>query len=328
MAVTNLQPSRNSAAPTAAMAPRVSSAAIADIINSTSLWRARDETAAAVLVARHEQARKYCDASGAEKVASGYTTVSQPKQTQRTGGWCLGMMVSARLFGQERNVSVGASSYRLPAAHVSADLVLLDGMRNITDSCRLSVNDFGAGVGQYGHELQRDGCRWHGYDGAGDVEEYTNGFVRYVDLTMPLALPRTDWVVSLEVGEHVPRVHEMALIRNLHAHNRCGVLLSWACCHGGHQHVNLHSNRHIIDIFERLGYTYDIQRSEAMRNPRLRDRLRPTERASRVYGWFATSVMLFVRNETRAHCLPRGGVSPHGLLASDAIFKKYAPAVA
>lgn len=100
----------------------------------------------------------------------------------------------------------------------------------------MSVNDFGAGIGQYGRELRQEGLDWRGFDGAGDIVEYTDGFVRFADLTIPLALPRADWVVSLEVGEHVPREHTLMFIRNLHAHNRCGVLLSWACCHNGHQH--------------------------------------------------------------------------------------------
>ena len=84
------------------------------------------------------------------------------------------------------------------------------------------------------------------------------------------------------------------LIRNLHAHNRCGVLLSWACCVSGHQHVNLRSNAHVIESFEQLGYRYDAARSEAMRRPPLRAQLRHNT-SNRVYGWFATSVMLFVR---------------------------------
>ena len=46
------------------------------------------------------------------------------------------------------------------------------------------------------------------YDGAGNVEEYTNGFVRYVDLTLPLHLGVSEWVLSLEVGEHVPSEFE------------------------------------------------------------------------------------------------------------------------
>ena len=116
---------------------------------------------------------------------------------------------------------------------------------------------------------------------------------------MPLSLPRADWVVSLEVGEHVPRKFELMLVRNLHVHNRCGVLLSWACCNGGHQHVNLRPNAFVVRIFDELGYRFDAKASQAMRRPALREALR-NDRSQRVYGWFATSVMLFVRR----HPLP------------------------
>ena len=40
-----------------------------------------------------------------------------------------------------------------------------------------------------------------------EMEEYTNGFVRYVDLTS-LHLGVSEWVLSLEVGEHVPSEFE------------------------------------------------------------------------------------------------------------------------
>ena len=167
-----------------------------------------------------------------------------------------------------------------------------------TSSEPRSVIDFGAGVGQYYYGLREIArpksaslLRWRGYDGAGDVEEYTNGRVSCVDLTLPsLALERADWVVSLEVGEHIPREHEYTFLRNLHAHNCMGVVLSWAC-YGGHQHVNRRPNDWVIDAFQRLGYRYDAATSQRMRQPGLRDRL-SSNYSHRVYGWFARSVMV------------------------------------
>jgi hypothetical protein len=58
-----------------------------------------------------------------------------------------------------------------------------------------------------------------GFDGAGNVEEVTGGFVRFADLSLPLQMPRADWVVALEVGEHIPSAFEPTFVRNLHAHN-------------------------------------------------------------------------------------------------------------
>ena len=184
----------------------------------------------------------------------------------------------------------GALAVGLPT-HVEADVLVLSGLARLVRGG--SIVDFGAGVGQYGHDPQLSKVRWRGYDGAGDVEEYTNGFVRFVDLTIPLALPRADWVVSLEVAEHVPREHELMLVRNLHAHNCLGIVLSWAC-YGGHQHVNKRDNAYVIGTFERLGYRYDELSSYQMRKPSQRARLSKNY-SHRVYGWFARSVMVFRR---------------------------------
>ncbi len=38
--------------------------------------------------------------------------------------------------------------------------------------------------------------------------QVSGGFLRFVDFTQPLCLPRADWVISLEVGEHVPAAQE------------------------------------------------------------------------------------------------------------------------
>ena len=152
--------------------------------------------------------------------------------TLETGGWCLGALeVNAVAMGrvlvnndssalQTRIVRLSHNlSYRLPSGHVPADALIVALLLNLTSretyrasstqapsiqthaTISLSINDFGAGVGQYGAALlaARPWIRWRGYDGAGDVEEYTRGFVKFVDLAIPLALPRADWVVALEV---------------------------------------------------------------------------------------------------------------------------------
>lgn len=197
----------------------------ADINESVARWDPRDPSASVRLMKRHNSAIKACG--------------NARRQALPDGGWCLHKMESDRLFGDSRMVSLpDGSSYRLPASHVEADSVIVSALARIlglaghgvelgaqwwhgpTDQ-PLSVADFGAGVGQYGHELRSRYlmARWQGYDGAGDVKNFTRGFVSFVDLTIPLALPRADWVLSLEVGEHVPREHEMMVVRNLHAHN-------------------------------------------------------------------------------------------------------------
>ena len=166
-------------------------------------------------------------------------------------------------------------SYTLPKPHVAADkpiVAYLDRLlRGSEGPSFLSVADFGAGVGQYGHALRSIDARhrWTGYDGAGNIEEATGGYVGWFDLTVPLSLPRADWVLSLEVGEHIPPEHEMMMVRNLHAHNCRGVVLSWAYLGKyGVGHVNNHGRAYLIPLFEELGYRHNRAASRALQRGR------------------------------------------------------------
>ena len=228
---------------------------LSSVLASAAAWDPQDSPAAAELEARKSAAREACRRRG----------------RIRTGGWCTGV---ARLAVGAVSLPNG-QSYSLPQNHVEADAIVVDVLHRLLNqgSRRQSVNDFGAGVGQYGRALRSldPETRWRGYDGAGDVDEATGGFVRFFDLTIPLSLPRADWVLSLEVGEHVPSAHEAMLIRNLHAHNCRGIVLSWASLwQSGHRHVNNHSPRYLEEIFEGLGYRARPDLEREIRNPRVR----------------------------------------------------------
>lgn len=131
-----------------------------------------------------------------------------------------------------------------------------------------SLADFGAGVGAYGHALLSIDPKisYSGYDGAGNVEHVTNGFVRWFDLSLNLSLPRADWVMSLEVGEHLPSAREMMYVRNLVAHARKGLVLSWANLRQpGYGHINNHSPRYLSSLFAELGFRHDANLTAALR---------------------------------------------------------------
>ena len=174
------------------------------------------------------------------------------------------------------------------------DLIGLGEQRNVY----LSLNDFGAGVGQYGHALHAldPRIRWRGWDGAGNVAKWTEGFVEWFDLTLPkLSLPRADWVMCLEVAEHIPAKYEVNVIRNLHAHNCRGIILSWAVLgQMGHNHVNNHANSYLVSQFERLGYRYDSVTSARFSEKDVRN---PNVRALplQVHPWFRKGGMLVFR---------------------------------
>ena len=59
-------------------------------------------------------------------------------------------------------------------------------------------------------------------DGAPGVAAITGGLVQTADLTTELRLGVADWVLCLEVAEHIPRAFEDKLLANLHNHNRRG----------------------------------------------------------------------------------------------------------
>jgi len=132
-----------------------------------------------------------------------------------------------------------------------------------------SLSDFGAGVGQYGRALlsRAPHFPYRGYDAAGDVVSFTDGFVGFLDLTLPsLSLPLADYVMSLEVAEHVPNKFEAALVRNLHAHNRVGLILSWGTLNQpGVAHINNHNQSYVSALFEALGYHRNLPFERALR---------------------------------------------------------------
>ena len=68
---------------------------------------------------------------------------------------------------------------------------------------------YSAGVGQYGFWFRAHNATidWRGFDGAENVESFTGGAVKWIDVTDPLfdsIDQHPDWVMSLECGEHIP----------------------------------------------------------------------------------------------------------------------------
>ena len=179
-----------------------------------------------------------------------------------TGGYCLGKGalstgISMMLPFPDRTIKISSGHYQ------ACKRFLAKLIQFIKNEKMQSLSDFGAGQGQYGVQIQKtfpETFIYRGYDGAGDVEIFTESFLSFFDLTLPLKLPVSDWVMSLEVGEHIPSHQEGMMIRNLHAHNCKGIILSWSVAgHGGHHHVNLHDNQYLIDIFSELGYENDVE---------------------------------------------------------------------
>ena len=68
-----------------------------------------------------------------------------------------------------------------------------------------------------------------------------------------------DWVLSLEVGEHIPAKYFDTFIKNLCKHSKEGIILSWAIKdQDGLGHVNCRPNEYIKSILSPLGYVNDL----------------------------------------------------------------------
>jgi len=129
-----------------------------------------------------------------------------------------------------------------------------------------TVVDLGAGLGHYGKIFQagQKVKEWVGYDGAMNVQEQTEGLVRFMDLTQPHASDErpcvgADWAMSLEVAEHIPVEHTDAFLRNVRCRARIGAVISWGRPEqtGGLGHVNTRTEADAIAAVERWGFTVD-----------------------------------------------------------------------
>ena len=168
-----------------------------------------------------------------------------------TGGFCL----------KEGEVEVGGNQ--------AIDLAVAAGFGRLLAG--KSVTNFGAGLGQYERyfdslaaDAPRPASSW-ACDGAENINKfaYTRGdgtpYVSWCDLTEPVeGAPISDYVMSIEVAEHIPPSHVGAFVQNVVSHARTGILLSWAKPEqGGHFHVNPKEPNEMAAVFAAEGWVVD-----------------------------------------------------------------------
>lgn len=110
------------------------------------------------------------------------------------------------------------------------DKGLLQGLLRHVLQLDATVGDFGAGSGHYATWLNDTGLvKAYAFDGSPDIELVTKGVVLSADLGKPLALWRKfDWILCLEVAEHIPPELTAVFLQNLDKHTGEGLVLSWA----------------------------------------------------------------------------------------------------
>jgi len=123
-----------------------------------------------------------------------------------------------------------------------------------------TVADIGCGDGSYTDAFNKAGISCAGYDG----NPMSPG--KTVDLAWPVDMGVHDMVVSLEVGEHIPRHFESVFINNIIDSTRRFIILSWAVeGQGGVGHINCRNNDFIIDKLTNKGFTYKRKSSIILR---------------------------------------------------------------
>lgn len=145
-----------------------------------------------------------------------------------------------------------------------------------------SLVDFGCGMGDYVKTFQKNNINAIGFDGNPNTPELTNNLCEVLDLSVPKKFDEPfDWVMSLEVGEHLPTQFEDIFIENLHNNNKYGIVLSWAVeGQGGDGHYNERNNDYIKSKICELGYINDIESENNLRK-------------DSTLWWFKNTIMVF-----------------------------------
>jgi SAM-dependent methyltransferase len=145
--------------------------------------------------------------------------------------------------------------------------------------------DFGCGPGKYVENFRNNQIESLGFDGNPITQNIANCSVQ--DLTCDFQLDPVDFLLCLEVCEHVPKDLENKLLKTIDRHINPGgtLVLSWAVIgQNGLGHVNCQNNDYVISKFISMGYSYDESQSKNLRNN--------VSNAT----WFKNTVMVFKKN--------------------------------
>ncbi|XP_046575998.1 uncharacterized protein LOC124284001 [Haliotis rubra] len=175
------------------------------------------------------------------------TTKSNTSSVAVTGGWC-------------KHSSSSTGGQHLCDKPLAGYLALF--FQNQT------VASFGDGPGDYKKFLDSTNRlrAYDAFDGAPYGRETSGGVVQFADLTVPLyGLPLYDWIISLEVAEHIPTKSEDVYIDNIVRHAKKGIVLSWAVPgQGGLQHINNRPLAYVQNLLSSKGFDTDIVASKQL----------------------------------------------------------------
>jgi len=120
-----------------------------------------------------------------------------------------------------------------------------------------SVTELGAGVGRYARAVTSHNktLSYTAYDGMPGIEKISHGWVRHRDLAnASLTLIPSDFVLTFEMAEHIPRQFQGQLLQSIDRAATRGVIISWGTTKGGVGHVNPMSVSAVQNLFCKRGF--------------------------------------------------------------------------
>jgi len=164
------------------------------------------------------------------------------------------------------------------------DVLLCDSLVRFFQKEEATVIDVGCGPGRYTKSLKDNGLKCDGFDGNPNTPILSDGICKVLDFSKVVDLGvKYDWVLSLEVGEHIPEEYEDVFISNSCDLSKEGIVLSWAVKdQPGRGHVNCRNNPYIKAKLASKGFKSDENIEKIFRN-------------ESIFPYFKNTIMVFRR---------------------------------
>lgn len=173
--------------------------------------------------------------------------------------------------------------YNKDSVHHVFDAPLCSAIISLYEGVETAV-DIGCGDGSYVKTMNRQGMNCVGYDGNPNTNELTEGLCQVLDFAEPVDIGTFELVISLEVGEHIPKEYEQIFLDNVANASRRYIVLSWALPgQPGWGHFNCQDNDYIINELKSRNFWYNVKDSLYLR------------KKSEMW-WFSDTILVFAKN--------------------------------
>lgn len=146
-----------------------------------------------------------------------------------------------------------------------------------------TIRDYGCGLGNYLKDLQDYGFKnLVGFEGDSSINKVFGNIIKQ-DLTIPLTTYPKGNVISLEIGEHIPKEYQDIFIDNITSSCNNYLIMSWAIKgQPGFGHVNCLDNEEVISEIEKRGFQLLEKETKEVRELNLSEA-----------PWFKNTLLIF-----------------------------------